>query len=92
MLIFGKYIYSGVYLYKQKQNTMNTKILNFINEETNREMLEEKTTKEVAVEFGLTVEQAYKELNLLFNQNLLLKLEPVNAVKFECCGWVRLND
>lgn len=83
-----------LYLYKQKTNTMNTQtnILKFINEETNREMLEEKTTKEVAVEFGLTVEQAYKELNLLSNQNLLLKLEPVNATKFECCGWIRLND
>jgi Fe2+ or Zn2+ uptake regulation protein len=71
---------------------MNTQILNFINEETNREMLEEKTTKEVAVEFGLTVEQAYKELSQLYKQNLIVKLEAVNSTKFDYCGWIRLND
>lgn len=71
---------------------MNTQILNFINEETNREMLEEKTTKEVAVEFGLSVEQAYKELSQLYKQNLIVKLEAVNSTKFDYCGWIRLND
>ena len=71
---------------------MNAQIVNYINEETNVEMLEEKTTKEIAQEFGMTVKDAYNKLNSLFEQKLINKLEPVNGAKFDYCGWIRLKD
>ena len=72
---------------------MNTQtILNYINEETHVEMLEEKSTKEIAIEFNMNMKDAYAVLNKMSSEGLIRKLEAVNANKFECCGWIRLND
>ena len=73
---------------------MNTsqKILNYINEETHVEMLEEKSTKEIAQEFYMNMKDAYEILNKMSSLGLIRKLEAVNGNKFECCGWIRLND
>lgn len=69
-----------------------TQILSYINENTDREMLEEKSTKEVAQEFNISTKDAYSKLNDLFQNNLIMKLGAVNGNNFECCGWVRLED
>lgn len=80
-------------MYKQlKQNKMNTQILNYINEVTHRLDLETLTTKEVAQHFSISVQDAYRILNKLDEQNLLVKLEPVNGERFDCCHWVRNED
>jgi predicted transcriptional regulator len=71
---------------------MNQEILNYINEETHVEMLEEKSTKEIAQEFNIDMKAAYLILNKMFSEGLINKLEPVNGNKFDCCGWIRLND
>lgn len=71
---------------------MKQQILNFINEFTHREKLEEKSTKQVAVKFGVETKEAYRLLQDLASENKIQKLDPVNGDKFDCCGWLRLQD
>jgi hypothetical protein len=71
---------------------VSEKILNWINAKTHRENLEEKTTKEVATNFNLTTNAAYKICGELAKKGLITKLDPVNGQKFDCCGWIRNED
>lgn len=67
-------------------------VLNWINEETHRLDLEEKSTKQVAAKFNFTTTGAYIVLNELAKDGLITKLDPVNGDKFDCCGWIRNED
>lgn len=67
-------------------------ILEYINNNTHRATLEEKTTKEVAAHFGLDTKITYEVLSKMAAESLITKLSPVNEDNFSCCGWVRNND
>ena len=68
---------------------MTQLVLNYINLNTDCEDLDYKTTKDVAIEFGLTIEKAYVILNKLESDRLIDKLPPANDTKFQYCGWIR---
>lgn len=71
---------------------ISEQVLNWINEETHRLSLEEKSTKQVAAKFNLTTNVAYKLCSILAQKGLITKLDPVNGNKFDCCGWIRNED
>jgi hypothetical protein len=71
---------------------MKNDILNFILENTDRECLEEQSTKDIASEFKISTAKAYTICSELANEKKITKLEPVNNDKFDCCGWIRNED
>ena len=71
---------------------ISQQVLNFINTKTERETLEEQSTKQVAAKFSITSKEAYKILCGLAKKGLIEKLAPVNGDNFDCCGWIRLTD
>lgn len=71
---------------------ISEQVLNYINAETHRADLDEKTTKEIAVQFNLTTNAAFRLLNMLADKKLITKLDPVNGDNFDCCGWIRNHD
>jgi hypothetical protein len=71
-----------------QENGISEQVLNWINENTNYDRLEEKTTKEVAEQFGLTTNAAYRLCSILADKRLITKLDPVNGDNFSCCGWI----
>jgi len=71
---------------------LSKEILNWLNEETHRNDLQEKSTKDVATKFNLTTNNAYKICSILAEKRLITKLDPVNENKFTCCGWIRNED
>ena len=75
-----------------EQIGISEQVLNWINEETHRLNLEEKSTKEVAAKFNLTTNAAYRLCSILAEKRLITKLDPVNGDKFDCCGWIRNED
>jgi len=75
-----------------EQIGISEQVLNYINENTVRDRLEEKSTKEVAAQFNLTTNAAYRLLSILADKRLLTKLDPVNGQNFDCCGWIRNED
>lgn len=71
---------------------ISEQVLNWINEETHRLDLEEKSTKQVAAKFNLTTNAAYRVCSILAKKGLITKLDPINGDKFDCCGWIRNED
>lgn len=71
---------------------ISEQVLNWINRNTHRDNLSEKTTKEVAAKFNLTTNAAYRLCTILADKRLITKLDPVNDNKFDCCGWIRNDD
>jgi hypothetical protein len=71
---------------------MKTQILEFINQNTSSEKLYEQSTKQVAQRFSITTSKAYQILNELASEGLIEKYAPVNGDKFDCCGWIRIDD
>lgn len=75
-----------------KQITIKDEILCFILRITHREKLEEQSTKQVAIKFGIKTREAYNICDQLAKEGLIEKLDPVNGDRFDCCGWIRKND
>jgi len=71
---------------------LSVKILLYINQNTHRENLEEKSTKQIADKFEISTQKAYNICTLLAQSKQITKLDPVNGQKFDCCGWIRNND
>lgn len=65
------------------------KIYAFILQNTDRETMDCLSTKEVSNEFGISMQEAYRLLSGLSNDNLITKLDPVNGNNFMCCDWVK---
>ena len=71
---------------------ISEQVLNWINETTHRLNMEEQSTKQVAAQFNLTTNAAFRLCSILAKKGLITKLEPVNGQKFDCCGWIRNED
>ncbi len=71
---------------------ISEQVLNWINAETHRADLEEKLTKEVAAQFNLTTNAAYRVCSILAEKKLITKLEAINGRNLDCCGWIRNED
>ena len=67
---------------------MKQQILNHILTNTNRERMDDLSTKQVAEKFNISTSSAYSILNDLASEKQITKLEPINGNKFECCGWI----
>lgn len=80
---------------KTSDKQLAKKILNHINQNTNRDNMDDFTTKQVAEHFKISTDMAYKILDNLSGKSgreLITKCEPVNGNDFQCCGWVRNED
>jgi DNA-binding IclR family transcriptional regulator len=75
-----------------QQIGISEQVLNWINENTHRDNLKEKSTKEVALQFNMTTNAAYRLCNILADKRLITKLDPVNGKNFDCCGWIKNED
>lgn len=67
-------------------------IVDYINNNTNRRLMEEKTTKEVAKYFDISTANAYSLLHAAKTRGLIAKLEPLGQNKFNSCGWITVKD
>lgn len=80
-------------------NTVELKaqMVEYINQHTHRENLEEKSTKQVAEHFKIDTKTAYRLLLSLSDKpktgtRQITWLAPVNQQNFDCCGWIRNED
>lgn len=85
---------------KQKATIMKNEILNYINENTNRQDLDFLSTKEIANEFGLDMKKAFSILDNLSSEGLIIKMPPVQVSEnakvvknnLTMCDWMRVYD
>jgi len=70
---------------------LKTEILNYVLTNTNYEIMDVLSTKEVASKFDISTSKAYSILRQLAKEKNITHLDPVNQQNLQCCDWV-VND
>lgn len=84
-----------------KNQELKNQIVQFVNEKTDYETLDEVSTKQVAKHFNIDTKTAYKLLvsvsdkrsgEKLLGTKQITHLDPVNGQNFDCCGWIKNKE